>query len=66
MLDLGDLDVGSPLLDIRIAAAPRCRGVGTLAVDWIVDHLFSTYGELNRIEATTRHDNMAMQLFDHA
>jgi hypothetical protein len=27
----------------------------------MTDHLFSTYPELNRIEATTRHDNAAMQ-----
>ena len=33
---------------------------------WLTDHLFSTYLELDRIEATTRHDNLAMQrVFDH-
>ena len=65
VFDLADLDVGSPLLDIRIAAAHRGRGVGTSAVTWVVDHLFTTYGELHRIEATTRHDNVPMQrVFD--
>jgi RimJ/RimL family protein N-acetyltransferase len=65
VLDLDDIDDGSPLLDIRIAAAHRGRGVGTSAVSWVVDHLFTTHGELHRLEATTRHDNVAMQrVFD--
>ncbi len=65
VFDLEDLDVGSPLLDIRIAAAHRGRGVGTAAVSWLVDHLFTTYGQLHRIEPTTRHDNVPMQrVFD--
>jgi RimJ/RimL family protein N-acetyltransferase len=63
--DLDDLDVGSPLLDIRVAAAHRGRGVGTAAVSWVVDHLFTTYADLHRVEATTRHDNVPMQrVFD--
>ena len=61
VFDLEDRDVGSPLLDIRIAAAHRGRSLGTSAVSWVVDHLFTTYGELHRIEATTRHDNLPMQ-----
>lgn len=61
VFDLEDLEVGSPLLDIRIAAARRGHGVGTAAVSWVADHLFTTYGELHRIEATTRHDNVPMQ-----
>lgn len=61
VFDLDDIATGSPLLDIRIAQAHRGRGVGTAAVSWIVDHLFSSYNELHRIEATTRHDNRAMQ-----
>jgi RimJ/RimL family protein N-acetyltransferase len=65
VFDLADLDVGSPLLDIRIAAQHRGRGVGTAAVSWVADHLFTTYSELHRIEATTRHDNVPMQqVFD--
>lgn len=59
--DLDDLDVGSPLFDLRIGAAHRGRGVGSAAVSWLTDHLFTTYGEIHRIEATTRHDNVAMQ-----
>lgn len=63
--DLEDLAVGSPLLDIRIAEGHRGHGVGTGAVRWLTGHLFTTYDELHRIEATTRHDNVAMQrVFD--
>ena len=65
VFDLEDLGVGSPLLDIRIAQTHRGRGAGTAAVSWVVNHLFSSYGELHRIEATTRHDNLPMQrVFD--
>lgn len=59
--DLDDLDDGSPLFDLRIAEGHRGRGVGRAAVTWLTGHLFSTYVELHRIEATTRHDNLAMQ-----
>lgn len=65
VFDLDDVATGSPLLDVRIAQAHRGRGVGTAAVSWVVDHLFSTYEELHRIEATTRHDNLPMhRVFD--
>jgi RimJ/RimL family protein N-acetyltransferase len=66
VFDLDDIGVGSPLLDIRIATEHRGRGVGTDAVRWVIDHLFTTYADLHRVEATTRHDNVAMQrVFDH-
>jgi RimJ/RimL family protein N-acetyltransferase len=61
LLDLTDLDDGSPLFDLRIAGAHRGRGIGQRAVEWLTDHLFTTHPELHRIEATTRHDNIAMQ-----
>jgi RimJ/RimL family protein N-acetyltransferase len=61
VFDLDDRGDGSPLFDVRIAAAHRGRGVGTAAVSWLTDHLFTTYAELHRIEATTRHDNVPMQ-----
>jgi RimJ/RimL family protein N-acetyltransferase len=61
LLDLGDVDDGAPLFDLRIAAAHRGRGVGSLAVRWLTSHLFATYPQLHRIEATTRQDNVAMQ-----
>jgi RimJ/RimL family protein N-acetyltransferase len=65
VFDLSDLGVGSPLLDIRLAEDARGQGVGTAAVRWLTSHLFETYLELMRVEATTRHDNTAMQsVFD--
>ncbi len=66
LLDLDDLDVGSPLFDLRVADGHRGLGVGRQAVRWLTDHLFTTYPELHRIEATTRVDNQAMQrVFAH-
>jgi ribosomal-protein-alanine N-acetyltransferase len=35
--------------------------LGRLATRWTVDHLFTSFPELHRIEANTRHDNHAMQ-----
>jgi RimJ/RimL family protein N-acetyltransferase len=65
VFDLSDLAVGSPLLDIRVAEHSRGQGVGTAAVRWLTTHLFETYPGLMRVEATTRHDNTAMQkVFD--
>lgn len=61
ILDLDDVEDGSPLFDLRIAVEARGRGVGTAAVGWLADHLFGTYPSLHRIEATTRDDNLAMQ-----
>ncbi len=65
-MDLADLEVGSPLFDLRIAEEYRGRGVGRYAVNWLTDHLFTTYPALHRVEATTRDDNVAMQaVFAH-
>lgn len=61
VFDLADVEVGSPLFDLRLAEDRRGRGVGTSAVRWLTSHLFDTYPALVRIEATTRHDNHAMQ-----
>ena len=60
LLDLGDVQHGSPLFDIRIASSHRGRGLGTAAVDWLTTHLFARFDVLHRIEATTRVDNGAM------
>lgn len=61
VFDRSDLGVGSPLLDLRLAKGQRGRGIGTMSVRWLTSHLFSTYPQLVRIEATTRPDNHAMQ-----
>lgn len=66
LFDLNDLDVGSPLFDLRIAERHRGVGLGRQAVRWLTDHLFTTLPVLHRIEATTRDDNLAMQaVFAH-
>lgn len=65
LLDLDDLEHGSPLFDIRIATSHRGQGLGTIAVRWLTTHLFTEHPLLHRIEATTRVDNLAMQrVFD--
>ena len=61
VFDLSDLAVGSPLFDLRLADTYRGRGIGPVAVRWLTSHLFAEHPELMRIEATTRHDNTAMQ-----
>lgn len=61
VFDLDDISDGSPLFDVRIAESYRGQGIGGEAVRWLTDHLFTTYPALRRIEATTRHDNVAMQ-----
>ncbi|MCE9621898.1 MAG: GNAT family N-acetyltransferase [Actinomycetia bacterium] len=61
LLDLADIGDGAPLFDLRIGSAYRSRGFGLRAVRWLVDYLFTTYPELHRTEANTRHDNTAMQ-----
>lgn len=67
VFDLSDLAVGSPLLDVRLAESVRGQGFGTAAVRWLTSHLFMEHHKLMRIEATTRHDNTAMQrVFDRS
>lgn len=60
LLDLDDVEDGSPLFDLRIAGGHRGRGLGTAAVKWLSDHLFGEFPVLHRIEANTRSDNAAM------
>jgi RimJ/RimL family protein N-acetyltransferase len=57
---LFDLDDGAPLFDLRIAERHRGRGLGSQAVEWLTDYLFTEL-PTNRIEATTRADNRAMR-----
>ena len=54
LLDLDDIDDGSPVFDLRIVNGHRRRGVGTAAVKWLSGYLFVEYPGLHRIEATTR------------
>ncbi len=61
MLRVFDLDDGTPLFDLRIGAANRGRGIGTRAVRWLTDHIFTEFPHIDRIEATTRQDNNPMR-----
>jgi RimJ/RimL family protein N-acetyltransferase len=62
VLDIDDIDDGSPVIDLRVAPDQRNKGVATTVLRWLVGMLFSKYGSLVRIEATTREDNIPMQL----
>lgn len=63
LYDLGDGidDDETPLFDIRIGCSFRGRGVGKQAVKWLTNHVFTTYRNKKRIEATVRQDNLAMR-----
>ena len=69
LFDLGDLDNAedpeTPLFDIRIAEAFQRHGIGTQAVQWLTNYIFRHYTKKNRIEATTRFDNIAMRTVLH-
>jgi RimJ/RimL family protein N-acetyltransferase len=60
LVRLMDLDDGTPLFDLRVRATARGRGAGTAAVRWLTAHVFTHY-TTNRIEGTTRQDNLAMR-----
>ncbi|MBL4715426.1 MAG: GNAT family N-acetyltransferase [Bacteroidetes bacterium] len=63
LFDLGKdkSDSETPLFDIRIRKEGRNEGIGKQAVNWLTNYIFSNYPNKNRIEATTRHDNIAMR-----
>jgi RimJ/RimL family protein N-acetyltransferase len=58
---LTDLGNGTPLFDIRVLSGHRGRGLGTITVGWLTRQVFGEFPELNRIEANTRQDNIAMR-----
>jgi RimJ/RimL family protein N-acetyltransferase len=58
IFDLSDM---TPLLDLRIAASARGRGVGTLALRGLTLWLFSEYPKVGRLGGYTRSDNVAMR-----
>lgn len=61
LFDLDDIGDGYPLFDLRLRAAARGQGIGRQAVSWLTNYLFQTWPILDRIEATTRQDNLAMR-----
>ena len=58
LFDLGD---ATPLFDLRISAVHRGQGLGRTTVRWLTDRLFGEYPHVERIEGTTRQDNVAMR-----
>lgn len=61
LFDLKDIGDGYPLFDLRLRQAWRGRGIGLQAVRWLTRYLFETWPVLDRIEGTTRDDNVAMR-----
>jgi RimJ/RimL family protein N-acetyltransferase len=61
LFDLEDVDDGTPLFDLRIRHEFRGIGLGTRAVRWLTKYLFEQHTNLERIEGTTRADNLAMR-----
>jgi RimJ/RimL family protein N-acetyltransferase len=55
-----DLHDPTPTFDLRIAAAPRGRGHGTAALRELAQWVFDTH-DVERLEGTTRQDNVAMR-----
>jgi RimJ/RimL family protein N-acetyltransferase len=49
------------MVDLRVRAADRGRGVGGRAPAWLTGHVFTAFPGATRIEATTRQDNSAMR-----
>lgn len=58
---LFDLDDETPMFDLRISVRHRGKGLGRAAVRWLTDRLFGELPHVERIEGTTRQDNVAMR-----
>lgn len=56
-----DLNDATAMFDVRLRERARGRGLGTLTVKWLVDHVFESVMSVSRIEATTRDDNRPMR-----
>jgi RimJ/RimL family protein N-acetyltransferase len=61
MIRMHDLLDETPLLDFRIRTPYRGQGIGTQALRWATEHIFTTWPEVMRIEGQTRQDNIAMR-----
>jgi RimJ/RimL family protein N-acetyltransferase len=61
VVTLRDLADPTAVFDLRLRSAYRGRGLGTAAVRWLTDYLFTEFPEMTRIEGHTRRDNLAMQ-----
>ncbi|WP_445528193.1 GNAT family N-acetyltransferase [Streptomyces cyslabdanicus] len=58
LMDLGD---DTPLFDLRIRSEHRGRGLGRQALTWLTRYVFTEVPPVQRIEGTTRQDNVAMR-----
>jgi len=61
LFDLDDIDDGFPMFDLRIQSEYRSQGIGKEALRWLTGYLFKTWSDCERIEGSTRVDNLAMQ-----
>ncbi|MCS5486017.1 GNAT family N-acetyltransferase [Curtobacterium sp. C1] len=61
MVALDDLDDGAPLIDVRLAERARGRGLGVPVVRALAGTVFAGYPDVDRLEAQTRDDNVAMR-----
>src|SRR5450432_3877568 len=56
--DLGD---STGMFDLRVRAADRGTGIGSHALSWLTEYIFTSFPQVTRIEGTTRQDNVAMR-----
>ncbi|MGW0082228.1 GNAT family N-acetyltransferase [Streptomyces sp. NPDC003393] len=61
LVRLMDLSDNTPLFDLRISSEHRGRGLGGQALTWLTKYVFTEFPEVQRIEGTTRQDNVAMR-----
>lgn len=60
-IQLFDLDDDTPMFDIRLQEDMRGRGIGTEVIAWVIEYVFREFPRVNRLEATTRDDNIGMR-----
>lgn len=58
---IDDLEDPGVLLDLRLAAEHRGRGLGTAALRELADQVFTRWPHVERLEGQTRDDNTAMR-----
>ncbi|MFI1714932.1 GNAT family N-acetyltransferase [Streptomyces sp. NPDC053513] len=61
LVRLMDLCDDTPLFDLRIRSEHRGRGLGGQALTWLTGYVFTEFPQVQRIEGTTRQDNVAMR-----
>lgn len=59
--DLEDIDDEIPMFDIKVNEKSRGKGIGTYLLLNSLKIIFEKYSKIQKIEATTREDNIAMQ-----